>query len=195
MDDLRQSYMLQTRGAGGKENLSNRNKDPIKKGDARNRIKDLDQLEVRIRPADEGDNNLIYSSWLKSYAGLNKDIPRLVTFKIHAPVVQRILERSITLVACDKHDGENVYAWLTAERKPKFLILHFAYTKAAFRRWGLQKALAAAFDYKRGEQIMSSHRSHIFKKLRSRGHNVLHVPHLQHPEGAEHVSIAYGLQK
>tara|TARA_Y100001973_G_C5130868_1_gene297706 strand:+ start:472 stop:1068 length:597 start_codon:yes stop_codon:yes gene_type:complete len=188
MDDIKSHMREEMRG--GMHRANNLSSKRMEDNTATKRV-NIQKLPVRIRPADHNDQNLIYSSWLKSYAALNKDQPKMVVWKLHAPVVKQLLERSVTLVACDKEEGDNVYAWMCAERTPKFFVLHFAYTKSMFRRWGLQKALVRGFDYKKGEAVMCSHRSHLIKSLKKLGHNIVHVPHLQHPGGPEAVAAAY----
>ena len=147
-----------------------------------NPIRDSKRLPIRVRQADEGDASFIYSSWLKSYAAQNKDQPKLTIYELHRAVVSRLLETSITLVACMEDDPDQVLAWVCAQRIPKFLIVHYCYTKAPFRRFGLGKTRLEAFDYRQGEPIVISHKGYICKDLKGK-YNFLHIPHLQQ-EGA-----------
>ena len=155
-----------------------------------NPIRDSKKLPVRIRQADEGDASFIYSSWLKSYAAQNKDQPKIALYEMHREVVTRLLESGITLVACMDDDPDQVLGWLCAQRTPKFLVVHYCYMKAPFRRFGLARSLLAAFDYCPGEPLVISHKSYICKDLKDR-YNFLYIPHLQQAGGISHMEKIY----
>jgi hypothetical protein len=155
-----------------------------------NPIKDTKRLPIRVRQADEGDASFIYSSWLKSYAAQNKDQPKLTIYEMHREVVSRLLESGITLVACMEDDPDQVLAWLCGQRIPKFLIVHYCYTKAPFRKFGLARTLLNAFDYRQGEPIVISHKGYICKDLKGK-YNFLHIPHLQQEGGLAHMEEIY----
>ena len=115
--------------------------------------------------------------------------------RMHKGVIKRLLEQSTTVVACgDSAETENdIYSWLTAKRTSKFLVVHFAYTKAPFRRWGLLNSLLKVFEYKQGEAILASHKSYIIKELKPK-HNIMYVPHLQMHNGLEDLENLYETQ-
>lgn len=153
------------------------------------------QLPVRIRKAYESDAPFVYKSWVQSYQGQNRDIPKKALSKMHKGVIKRLLENSTTIVACgNTPETENdIYSWLTARRTSKFLVVHFAYTKAPFRKWGLANALMKVFEYKQGEAILASHKSYIIKELKPR-HNIMYVPHLQMHNGVEDLEKIYEIE-
>jgi len=155
----------------------------------------VQQLPVRIRKAYADDAPFIYKSWVQSYQGQNKDIPKKAITRMHKGVIKRLLEKSTTVVACgDSAETENdIYSWLTAKRTSKFLVVHFAYTKAPFRRWGLLNSLLKVFEYKQGEAILASHKSYIIKELKPK-HNIMYVPHLQMHNGLEDLENLYETQ-
>ena len=155
-----------------------------------NPIRDSRRLPIRVRQADEGDASFIYSSWLKSYAAQNKDQPKITLYEMHREVVSRLLEGGITLVACMEDDPGQVLGWVCAQRTSKFLVVHYCYTKAPFRRFGLARTLLNTFDYKQGEPIAISHKSYICKDLKGR-YNFLHIPHLQQEGGLAHMEEIY----
>ena len=153
------------------------------------------QLPVRIRKAYDDDSAFIYKSWVQSYQGQNRDIPKRALSTMHKTVIKRLLYSSTTIVACgNTPETENdIYSWLTAKRTPKFLVVHFAYTKAPFRKWGLLNSLMKVFEYKQGEAILASHKSYIIKELKPR-HNIMYVPHLQMHNGVEDLEKIYEAQ-
>ena len=188
MDDLRSHIHRAT-----KCNKFTRN-DPIKKGtpEATYDPKRLDKLPVRIRPSERQDGQFIYQSWLKSYQSKNLDQPKKTFYQLHKDVVKRLLNDAITLVACDQNQSSEVYAWLCAQRTDRFLIVHYAYTKASFRRFGLQKALLGGFQYAKGEPVLISHNGPVVHDLKQRDHTLMYVPHLQHEGGVKRVEEVYG---
>ena len=153
------------------------------------------QLPVRIRKAYDDDSAFIYKSWVQSYQGQNRDIPKRALSSMHKTVIKRLLFSSTTIVACgNTPETENdIYSWLTAKRTPKFLVVHFAYTKAPFRKWGLLNSLMKVFEYTQGEAILASHKSYIIKELKPR-HNIMYVPHLQMHNGVEDLEKIYEAQ-
>lgn len=190
MDDLRRHIISETGGA----NLLRKADDHIKQGqqNATYDPKRLKKLPVRIRPSERSDTALIYRCWLKSYQAKNLDQPKRTFHKLHHPIVKRLVEGAITLVACDQDSPDDVYAWLCAQRTDRFLIIHYAYTKASFRRFGLQKALLGGFQYAKGEPTLISHRGPVVRDLKQRSHNLMYVPHLQHEGGIKRVEEIYG---
>ena len=153
------------------------------------------QLPVRIRKAYDDDSAFIYKSWVQSYQGQNRDIPKRALSTMHKTVIKRLLYSSTTIVACgNTPETENdIYSWLTARRTSKFLVVHFAYTKAPFRKWGLANALMKVFEYNQGEAILASHKSYIIKELKPR-HNIMYVPHLQMHNGVEDLEKIYEIE-
>lgn len=148
------------------------------------------KLPIRIRQADEGDVSFIYSSWLRSYASQNKDQPKLMIYDLHREVVSMLLETAITLVACMKDDENHILGWMCAQRIPKFLVLHYCYTKDPFRKLGIARTLLNAFEYARGEPIVISHKGYIVKDLKEK-FNFLYIPHLQKEGALAHMEEIY----
>ena len=155
-----------------------------------NPIQHSDKLPVVVRVADKNDVSFIYSSWLKSYASQNKDQPRITIYKMHRPIVTRLLEEAVTLVACMEDDSSQILAWICGERISKFLVVHYVYTKEAFRRFHLARSLLDAFDFRKGEPMAVSHKGYIVKDLKGR-YNMQYIPHLQQPGGMKHLKEIY----
>tara|TARA_R110002020_G_scaffold32159_2_gene99234 strand:+ start:963 stop:1523 length:561 start_codon:yes stop_codon:yes gene_type:complete len=155
-----------------------------------NPLQHSDRLPVVVRPAEPQDASFLYSSWLESYAGQHRDQPKLTVYKMHRPIVERLLESAVTLVAVMENDSDQILSWMCAERIPKFLVAHYCYTKEAFRRFGLVKALLDAFDYRKGEPIAVSHKGYIIKDLKDR-YNFQYIPYLQNEGGLDHLREIY----
>lgn len=106
-------------------------------------------LPHRIRPAVAGDVAFIASTWKQSFW---RDSPwgsRLrwpVFSRGHGPIVQQLIVTSAALVACDTDREEEIFGYLVFDlvNPTAPAAVHFAYTKAAFRRAGIFRALLAA---------------------------------------------------
>lgn len=139
------------------------------------------RLPVYVRMADELDAPFIYSSWLQSYANQNQDQHRGILLKEERKVVTRLLEESVTVIACMNDDTKQVFAWMTGLRtKNNRLVLHYCYTKQAFRSFGLAKLLLTFYEHRPGEAVWCSHRTFIFRDLRDK-FNLFYIPQLQQP--------------
>ena len=149
--------------------------------------RDLDYLPVRIRPAEDADANIVYDSWLKSYASQNKDQPTWTLYPMQKKIVRRLLKDAVTLVAAGNtaESQNDIYAWMCAERSPNgSLIIHYSFTKMIFRKRGLFTALLGGYGHQKGENIYCSHRGWIMKEIRDR-YNMLYVPQLQFDWGMD----------
>lgn len=99
-----------------------------------------------VRAAVEADLPLILNSWLKRYRSAIH--PRLVTDRVyyesqHA-VIRKIFDNPAlkVVVACDPEDTNHVYGYAVAEDlAPGWVMIHWVYTKGAFRKFGVAKHL------------------------------------------------------
>jgi hypothetical protein len=101
------------------------------------------QLEPKIRPADEGDVAFLSSTWKQSFWRESTWANRIrwsVFEPGHAKVIQRLLARSLAIVACDPERETEIAGYLVYEPGA----IHYAYVKPAFRRAGVLRALLAA---------------------------------------------------
>ena len=93
-----------------------------------------------IREALPDDIPFIYSTFLKSYkldSQIGKNVRDGIFFNYYKIVVDDILYHSKVLVACDKNNPLIIYSYLIFENE----CIHYAFTKEAFRRLGILKAL------------------------------------------------------
>tara|TARA_R110000824_G_scaffold161124_1_gene336257 strand:+ start:1559 stop:2050 length:492 start_codon:yes stop_codon:yes gene_type:complete len=154
-------------------------------------------LPIRIRAAGDDDSAFIYSTWLKSYAGHNKNVPKRIIWEYEDEKVRDLLASSVTLVAVgDSIDSAgDIYSFMCGERSSSGLVIHYCYTKAPFRKFGIAKSLLETFEYNPGELITHSYRPYIAKDLRRRGYNLLFNPYLREPETRKKWSEFYESNK
>ncbi len=98
-------------------------------------------MNIKIRNANSQDIPFIYSTMLKSLhtdTHLGKSIRSTTFFKEYRCVIDDILFDSSVLIACDPENAEVIYGYLIYQ-KPN--ILHYGYTKEAFRKLHIQTRL------------------------------------------------------
>jgi hypothetical protein len=100
--------------------------------------------KLHIRPHCENDLPFITSTWLKSYrhgSFLAQKIRADIFFDFHRRIVDRILKDDATkaLVACSYEDPDIIFGYLVyAPARPNLKpVMHFTYTKHAFRELGI----------------------------------------------------------
>ena len=160
---------------------------PVEGSPGYNPLKDNKRLPVVVRMADEGDSGLVYSSWLKAHSAQNKNQHRGILYKAHGDTVRHLLENSITVIAAQDGQTDQVFAWMCGIRtKNGRLILHYCYTKQPFRSLGLARLLLDTFEYRPGEPVLCSHWSYMLKGLKDR-YNLFYVQDLQRPDGVQKI--------
>lgn len=98
---------------------------------------------LKLRPAVPGDVAFLSSTWKQNFWRESPWANRIrwpIFDAGHAPIVQRLLERSKVLVACDPTLEDEIAGYLVWEPN----VLHWAYVKPAFRRAGVFSSLLAA---------------------------------------------------
>jgi hypothetical protein len=106
-----------------------------------------------IRKPKASDLNFIHSTFLKSMhkeTKLGKSVPTTLFFAEFAKTIDYLLEVAETIIACDKENPDVIFAYLIYEPK----IVHYAFTKLAFRRLHIARDLvlyamenADSFEY------------------------------------------------
>lgn len=101
--------------------------------------------EPRIRAAVPDDVPFLSSTWKQQFKFESSWANRIrwpIFSAGHSKVIGRLLQRSLVLVACDPDEASEIFGYLVYEAEPAKL-LHFAYTKPAFRRAGIFRSLLA----------------------------------------------------
>lgn len=98
-------------------------------------------MDIMIRPVSSKDIPFIYSTMLKSLHTdtiLGKSMRSSLFFKEYRCVIDDLLFDSSVLVACDPEASEVIYGYLIYQ-KPN--IIHYSFTKQAFRKLKIQSRL------------------------------------------------------
>ena len=117
------------------------------------------RAEFILRPATVDDVPLIRDSWKRSYKGGGR-APKcepLVYWEGQAELIDALLKRSHVVVAVSPEDSTQVFGWAAFEKRGRVGILHYCFVKAAFRRYGVARALLQEVSALPG--LMHSHRT------------------------------------
>lgn len=130
---------------------------------------------IAIRAATPTDEPLIFATWLRAFkhgSAFPRHIPDRVFFDEHHDVVEQLLERSTVTVATPVDDTDVILSWSAVETVepvdggPSPLVVHFVYTKPAFRRTGIARQLLAhvARELDAGTPVFYSHETFLIRQ-------------------------------
>ncbi len=119
--------------------------------------------QIYLRDATEADVGFIFNSWLKSFRSSNfcKYVDNSIYFQGHHTVVEKLLKRSTTKIACDPAKPEEIYGYITYETIDGIFCLHYAYVKHTFRNLGIFKSLLAASGFTSDSAGIHSHSTNV----------------------------------
>lgn len=90
----------------------------------------------------------ILNSWLRSYRSTLREVPKETYFEAQEKAIRFLLSLPEVeiLVATSPDDIEQILSYAVIERENSGDVIHWAYTKAPFRRMGLLKFLLKEGD-------------------------------------------------
>ncbi len=154
----------------------------------------------RIRPMREDDVSFVLSSWLNHYAGehpahrqatqsyLSRTNTRMrkalkhAYYADHAPRVREWVRSGAVLVAALEADDGVIVGWVCGEHNVSCDVtaLHYVYTKSAYRKEGVARALVAALLAELGSRdVVFTHLTKMWAVVNARpGRRWPHVPWL-----------------
>ena len=121
-----------------------------------------------VRPMTEGDLNFIRNSWLKSYALSNfrRYMTPQVYYSEHSDLVNDLLPKASTLLACDPEDETHIYAYICFELCGDVLVIHYCYVKELYRKLGLaSKLISLIQDSASSSVTIATHANELFPPL------------------------------
>ena len=134
---------------------------------------------IRLRPLIEDDLAFIFNSWLKSYrfSHLAEKITNTIYFADHHKVIERLIEDSKVVVACNEEDPSQVYGYVVGGALDGIALLHFIYVKHTFRNMGVGKTLLAAMGHDKEKAGVYTHHTRMADKLAAK-YNFVYHPYL-----------------
>jgi hypothetical protein len=133
-----------------------------------------------VRDYQESDRNFILSSWLKSYrhnSYFAKRIRNKEYFNFHHAIVNRILDRAKTIVACKIDDPNLIYGFFTHEEALGYKIGHFLYVKESFREFKIGKTLFESSKFQTKDTIFT-HWTFMMDGLKEKFPELTYNPYL-----------------
>ena len=133
----------------------------------------------RLRPLTEEDHPFLYNSWLKSYrfSLFAERITNTIYFEDHHKLIEKIINNSKTLIACNPSDPSQLYGYIVAGEEEGVLVVHFLYVKHTFRYMGIGKTLLDAVGHSSDTASVYTHHTRMADKLASK-HNFVYHPYL-----------------
>lgn len=133
----------------------------------------------KVRELKPDDFAFVFATWLQSYRVDGYDVKLVkpeVFFHQHRRAIERVLSRPTTeaLVAHMTGEPDVIFGYLILERVDEFVV-HYAFTKEAFRRAGIQKALME--HAKAPKRYLASHWTSAVDWLLRPQENVLFDPY------------------
>ena len=98
-------------------------------------------LTIGVRPMRESDRSYVFKSWLSSYHALYTIVPWDTFMPRHREIIEGLLSRPATktLIACDVIDQNVILGFACGSPSERFF--HWAYTKNAYRSYGIAREL------------------------------------------------------
>lgn len=98
-----------------------------------------------IREAKAGDLHFVINSWIKSYkvSGFARQVPSKVYYENHRRAITQTLQDDQTqvFVIGDPDDKDQIFSYCVFEETDVLSIVHYLYTKRAFRGLGFATKL------------------------------------------------------
>lgn len=115
---------------------------------------------ISLRDYNDKDLSFIYNSWLKSTLNdCDGSVVRHNFFETHKILYKSIIERSQIAIACDITSPDFIYGYVIFRHiSPDVLILHYAYTKEPFRKFGVFRKIIESMTTI-GEPIVTTYKN------------------------------------
>lgn len=124
-------------------------------------------VRALFRAMEQPDESFVFHSWLRSFGkGLRLSVRgKADYYKRHHELIERLLPRSKVLVACDPQAHGEVWSYCCFEARPGACVVHWVYTKQAYRRFGLAGCLVGLALQVVPRPLEHSHRTDAWAPL------------------------------
>ncbi len=118
-------------------------------------------LPLKLRKANPSDHNLIFKTWLRSYAGSTfaNDIDASVYFSEHNELIKKVLFRVDVVCAVSEDDETQVIGWMACEFNG-LDILHYMAVKKLYWKMGVGRMLIQELK----PSFIYTHNTELFQK-------------------------------
>jgi len=136
--------------------------------------------EVEFRPIIPADIAYIKSTFLRSHrnSAFTKLIPNKEYFDFFSPLFDSILEEDniIAALAVNPEDSNHIYGWCAWEKIGPIQVLHYTYTKVAYRNFGIALQLLDATGFNVEQPFFYTFASGASSKLRKKFKQAVYNP-------------------
>ena len=138
-----------------------------------------EQLPIKVRVALEADAPFIFNSWLKSFRenGLARPVSQEIYFTEQHKLIEKLLKRGTTVIACDPKDVSNIYGWACFEQLEGVFTVHYVYVKHSFRALGIGRELLKESAHDFANASIFTHWTTAALKLHEK-YNMLYHPYI-----------------
>ena len=137
---------------------------------------ELPPLPIAIRPMRESDLGFVTDAWLRSYREGNFGVPHDEFFETQRRVIKALFRQSKVALAVDPSDADQIFGFIVWQpRSEGKCLLHWAFTKHAFRRFGVFRHLLQIADPE-GKGALLTHKSIHFPELHKAGLPIAYAP-------------------
>jgi hypothetical protein len=146
-----------------------------------------EQLPIKLRAALEADAAFIFNSWLRSYrfGDLAKNCDNAVYFSEHHKLIEGLLKRCKTVIACASDNPADIYGYICYEQVEGILVMHYCYVKHSFRNMGIARELMVEAGHDRNQSAaLFTHFTEPCRKLQAKLNLVYHPYILLNYQGA-----------
>lgn len=143
-----------------------------------------------VRAFIEDDRPFVANTWLRAFK--QSSAPNVPLwdggphaygskyYEITSPIINAIIDRATIYMAVNPTDAGHVYGYVVTEYQKGLPILHFAYTKRLFRRFGICGHLLAESlpEMIYGDVTVTTFPTYAYEFLRGR-FNLVFLPHFR----------------
>lgn len=119
---------------------------------------------IHIRLKEAADEPFIFNSWLQSNRTRHQNMPTSDYYATYKDIVTDILYKSLVVVACDPESPDFIYGYVVIRPIDDVPIIHYAYVKKPFRRWGIFKELLKNQNIELSEPVLVTTKPPEFMK-------------------------------
>lgn len=132
------------------------------------------EIPIAVRGAVATDIPLLTNAWLKSYREgyMPSAVSNTVYFAEHHKLLEEIIPRCETVVACNGEDPDQVFGFVTWELYDNIALIHYLYVKHVYRKLGVGTRLVRlvlAPDGVAKDVILTTHLTSPVKAMMKRG--------------------------
>lgn len=139
----------------------------------------MNEQKVNLRPATAEDVSFIFNAWLKSYkhSPFGRDITNTIFYAEHHKVIERLLKKFDTIIACNPDDENQIYGFINAGFVDGIFCLNYIYVKHTFRNLGIGKTLLNGFSHNHEHASVITHITRAASKLAEK-YNMVYHPYI-----------------